>query len=602
MRNVLTRTVFAVTAFLATLLSLSLIAYADEPGSLFANFDAIATRLNFGANKSTRADLKSVRTIKVAVLDNGFKGYKDAVGKTLPATTIFHAGPVAVDEATEEAHGLVMAQLMSGLLARVPGVSYELHLFSAFGYSNLESAVNAVTEQKFDVVLYAQVWEYGGNGDGRGFINSLINKATSAGVVWVNASGNFGDSTYRTTLQKADDEWAKLPGPNNSVRVRCVKNEKGKCPIRVVLSWNDFKDDVKEGTDKDLDLVLTDDALKIVQSSGLAQKKTFPDGEPGSSLYPREIIQAEVDPGVYYIRVKYRSDNFTDRDQIRIVTSGEFLQYVDHSDGETLLSPADNQTVITVGATDSEKSGYSRSMSKPELTTPSLVELAGKQKEQYKGSSNSSAMAAAAVVVVKGVHPEYNRTQIINLLAQGGGTTTPQLPPQEPSRSVGGDGQTPQRDSPVGAGLSLEVLQFESTEPHCFRIIQLGTVPSVIQPMLRTGARPVLTTAGTKLFVGIDPFANIPGLVRQEDDDMVVATLQGFVVMPRSEQMRLPPAAIEVVQMPQGAVLCGMEQPIPSRPRAPRPTGGGSSPGTSGGSSSRAGGGNGNIRLPAGSF
>ncbi|RYZ71001.1 MAG: protease, partial [Proteobacteria bacterium] len=177
-------------------LTVSLVDSAEAAKSPFKNIDRIADSLNL----ATYAQSQSVKTVKIAILDNGFKGYKAQVGKTLPKSTVYHAGPVAVDAKSEEVHGLFMAQIVTGLLAKTPGIKYELHLFSAFGYSNLDKAVDTLVREKFDLALYAQVWEYGGNGDGKGFINAVVNKATSAGVTWINAAGNFGDNTYRAPV------------------------------------------------------------------------------------------------------------------------------------------------------------------------------------------------------------------------------------------------------------------------------------------------------------------------------------------------------------------------------------------------------------------
>jgi hypothetical protein len=332
---------------------LTSIAMGSQAPTPFKNIDQIAHELSI----ATYAQSTSVRTVKIAILDNGFLGYQKEVGTTLPATPKYHAGPIPVNAATEEVHGTYMAQLVAGLLAKTPGISYELHLYSAYGYSNLAQAIKTVVDEKFDIVLYSQVWEYGGNGDGRGFINSLVNQATLSGIIWINAAGNFGDATYLAPVETLKDDWAFLPSANQSVRVRCYDNPQKKCQLRAVLSWNDFKDDANIGTDKDLDLVLSDDTLKVLRTGGLQQVITTPvGGDPGTSLYPREIVEAELKPGLYELRVKVRSANFTKaQDNLRIVTSGDFIEQLNTSDpNETLLAPADNARVITVGATDSK--------------------------------------------------------------------------------------------------------------------------------------------------------------------------------------------------------------------------------------------------------
>lgn len=543
MRSWLIRILLATAAFSWFFLSAP---HAFAQSSPFRNLNDIANTLNITTYASARP---TGRIIRLAILDNGFRDQAAQIGQTLPSGTIYHPGPVAVDPAAEEAHGLFMAQLVSGLLAKT-GLPYELHLFSAFGYSNLKQAVETVIEQKFDVVLYSQVWEYGGNGDGRGFIDALVSKATNAGIVWVNAAGNFGDATYQAGIERGADDWAVLPGPNSSVRVRCLDNPKKKCGLRAILSWNDFKDDVNLGTDKDLDLVLTDDTLKIIRTSGLQQKLEFPEGQPGLSLYPREIIEAEVPPGLYFLRVKVRSQNFSQpQDRLRLVTSGDYIQQIDTTPGETLLPPADLPSVITVGASDSPKSSAGVSKAKPELVFPSLVTL--NNGENYKGSSNSAAIAAAAVVALKSVNPALTRDQLISLLNSG-----------------------PAASKDLGQGLPLPLLQFYPTGPGCFQLARLPVIFPTVTQILRSGAVTVMTSMGPKIFTSEDPFRIVPGFRRYQQDDMLVATAQGLMVRPRSQQPVVTAWGYEIVQTPQGQSICGFD----GRPT----TGPGSSDGSSG--------------------
>lgn len=518
-------------------LTVSLADSAEAAKSPFKNIDQIASSLNL----ATYAQSKSIKTVKIAILDNGFKGYKSQVGKTLPKTTVYHAGPVAVDAKTEEVHGLFMAQIVTGLLQKTPGIKYELHLFSAFGYSNLDKAVDTVIADKFDIALYAQVWEYGGNGDGRGFINAVVNRATGAGVTWINAAGNFGDNTYRAPVEKLGEDWAYLPSPNKGVRVRCMENKANKCNLRAVLSWDDFKDDKDQGTDKDMDLVLSDDTLKIIRTGGLQQVLTMPQDSGGKSLYPREIVEAELRPGVYELRAKVRSNNFSKAgDELRIVTSGDYIEQIDKSSAdETLLSPADNSTVITIGASDSEKSGKSVARGKPEYSTASSVVL--ENGDEYKGSSNSSAIALALATIFKAQKPEASRDEVISFL---NGRLAPPMP------SPGGGDVS-------GNGLTLEVLKFRALGLNgCFAAANLPDVSEKVSGVLMAGAVTVQTTVGLKIMTAADPFTLGYGVTRKNADDMLVVSEKGFTVKPRSKQTELPAGSYEVLQKPAGAVYC----------------------------------------------
>jgi hypothetical protein len=340
------------------------------------------------------------RPIRLAILDNGFRGLADEIGRTLPRSrTVLRPGPVAIDPRSEESHGTMMARIVAEALAQTaPEIPVQLHLFSAFGFSNFQAAVDSVIRERFDLVLYAQVWEFGGNGDGRGFINAEVRRAIDAGILWINAAGNFGDATYQSRIVRGRDDWATLPGPNSSVRLRCPQSaQQGRCQVRAVLSWNSFSDSTLEGTDKDLDLIATDDTGNIITSSALRQKRAFPEGEPGSSLYPREIVSLSVPPGVVQLRVKIRSSEWSSRDRLRITVSGSEFELIDRTEGETLLPPADLPGVLVVGATDSSRSSRSISMDRPQLSFVSRVDLS--DGAQTRGTSNTAALTAALAVI-----------------------------------------------------------------------------------------------------------------------------------------------------------------------------------------------------------
>ncbi len=505
------------------------------------NIKDIITKLNFGPYTN-----RNSRHIRVAVLDNGFRGYKKELGKSLPEGTIYHAGPIVAEENEEEVHGLVMAQLLAGILtddfsgAKIP--TFELHLYSTFGYSNFESAVEDVVKEKIDVVLYSQIWEYGGNFDGRGFINALVDKAVQAGVLWINAAGNFGQNTFNTKISINEDGWVRLPAPNDAVRVRCVKTGNEKCPLRAVLSWNDFKDDVEKGTDKDLDLILTDDTLKIVASATLRQqleieKQKNGEQDPNLSKYPREILQTQVGPGNYLLRVKARSQNFSPRDRLRIMISGEGAQLIERDPHESLPVPADNPGVVTVGANDTGSSSRSDLLNKPEIYTPS--EIVFSEKEKFQGTSQAAAIVAAAAVIIKSLAADVTREKFIQLI------TRP---------DVAGA-------LPVGAGLSLPLLQFAPTGPGCF--VPVGVPYPWAAPLLQRGAQFVLTTAGIKLFTAEDPMAFLMGIRKMQIDDMIVATPLGFTLAPRQAQWRMRRGSFEVLQTPFGESVCGLVKLAP---------------------------------------
>ena len=511
-------------------LFVSLSAFADKP---FSNLDSMKSSLGF--SKYYEKENKG-RKLKIAVLDKGFTGYESEIGRTLPKNTRYVAGPVAAPAELKVEHGLRMAQILTAFMTDDMDAAQwapDLTLYNVFGYSNFKSAVDEIILNKVDLVLYSEVWEYGGNSDGAGFINEQVNRATSNGVIWVNAAGNFGLTTYNSKIETLEESWVRLPDQNNALALRCDAKKGKKCPLKIVLSWNDFKNNVNLGTKKDLDLALTDDLLNIVQSSSLKQTTEDADDRPGFSKYPREIIQTEVAAGTYYLRVKNRSNNFKDRDQLRITVDGENLTMPSHSKDETLLNPADNSSVITVGASDSDRSSVSRRLGKPDVTAPSAIELT--EGGEYRGSSNSAAIVAAGLGLLKSSKPKLTRKDLLNSVTSG----------RQDSDSDSDD---------RGRGLSLRDLGFQPTGNKCFEPAMIE-VPPFLYEAIRNGGEMVQTSASVRVLVPFDPIRLAPYLRRMSANDMVVALPQGgYAVFQRYGY--IAPGAVEIFQTPRDAGLC----------------------------------------------
>lgn len=501
------------------------------------------------------------RPIRIAILDNGFAGYSSILGKLLPSNTQFHNGPVDAPTPNDP-HGTVMAEIVYRLMTDSgahPEFTPELHLYDSRGYSNFKAAVEDCISRRMDLILYAQVWEYGGNDDGRGFINSVVNEATGAGITWVNASGDFGETTFQSMIIDARDSWVNLPGPNESVEIRCKQNPAGICPLRLVLSWNSFKNDINEGTDKDLDLILTDDTLNIVKSSQLIQKLKD-DHQPGTTLYPREIIMTLLKPGTYYARVKDRSHNFGSADRLRLTASGDFISMPQHTLGETLLPPSDNPTVITVGASDTHRTGVAPDLGKPEIEVPSLMHL--QSGLTFDGTSSAAAVVTAGIGLLKSLEPPNfsfdSRARLIQAfrkLIQGSAPGETPPPPGDATAAHAPAGSSP--PSSDGSGLPLSLLNFGPTgSGGCFVPVAGQSLPGYLQPWIQRGGIPVQTTAGIKVFFPKDPLLLDGSIHRISSDDIVAMGPRGLALYSRTRLNDLPPGSYELLEFPAGQRIC----------------------------------------------
>jgi len=496
--------------------------------SPFQGVDSSLANLNF----TQVAQKTPVKKLKIAILDQGFFGVQNEIGKTLPANTVFKAGPVTNPADLKNDHGVHMAQILVSFMTdngKAPQFTPDLLLYNVFGYTNFQAAIDDLIKQHVDLVLYSEVWQYGGNFDGTGFIDEQVTRATDAGITWVNAAGNFALTTYNSKIETGDENWVQLPNENHALKIICPKNPVGKCNWKIVLSWNDFKDNINNGTNKDLDLALTDDLLNVIQTSSLIQSNDPNESRPGYSKYPREIIEASVKPGVYLLRVKDRSENFSDNDRLRISVDGDFVQMPNRDVNETLLTPADNDDVITVGASDSDRSSQSVSMGKPELFAPSSLTMNG---VEYRGSSNSAAIVAAGMGVLKSLNPNLSRE---DLISKSRGAARLWNPSQ----------------------LTLAQLGFGPTGNNCFQPLSLPNLPAYLQAVLDRGGQFVQTTAGARIMTPFDPAQLTAGLNRTFYNDVILSTQSGYKVIPRNSTYNDSSAA-EVFQRPADAMICGV--------------------------------------------
>lgn len=513
-------------AFLATLLIACGYSASALAETRFQNLESLIRDLNFGPYYR---HLPNVTPVKIAVLDNGFRGWEKALGHTLPANTEHHAGRVPAPE--EETHGLFMAEIVYELLTE-GGLNQqykpvEFHLYNTYGYSNLTAAVDDVIARKIDVVLYAQTWDFGGNFDGRGFVNALVTKATNAGVLWVNAAGNSRGLVHNGSVPAA--------GKDLLLDLKCQAAPEAECRARVALAWNDFHDETDVGTEKDLDLFLETTAGQVLAKSELRQK--LKPVSPADSYYPREILNQPLKAGAYRIRVRQIGGKFTGRDRLRVTVSGDQLHLMDADNEENLGIPADHPGAITVGALDAERSSVSLRRRKPELLTRSLITL--KDGAKFQGSSNASALVAAGAAIMRSVKAKISRAEFLQLVSFD------ELPNTLASTTI-------------GEGLSLRALAFQPLINGCFSRVDPASLPQTkyIQRSLRIGAVPVETTAGVKLVFKRDPIRYLANIRRNRFDDILVLGPAGAGLYPRAIINQLHPELIEIVQLPKGTHLC----------------------------------------------
>ena len=193
--------------------------------------------------------------VKVAILDVGFSGYWYLMGTELPQIPEANIRSFSGDIAGgDEGHGTAVAEIVHDLAPQA-----ELFLVNFSNEVELENAVDWLIEQRVHVINTSWGYPCGGPLDGSGFVNSLVERAANAGIVWVAAAGNFAQRHWSGTFNDSNgNAWHNFAAPEDANTVYLNSGEE----LRVCLEWDDWTN-----RNDDLDLYVWDGNGNILASS-----------------------------------------------------------------------------------------------------------------------------------------------------------------------------------------------------------------------------------------------------------------------------------------------------------------------------------------------
>ncbi len=376
--------------------------------------------------------------VKIAIFDNGYTDLSFSLGTRLPPN--LQIQPYVKNEPADTIHGTKMAELAYGVATGSTRYSPsrpgpELLLYNTNGLTNFKHAINDAIVKGVDFILYAQIWEYGGNRDGHGFINQYVNRAINAGIIWINAAGNYGRSTHSGGISIREDSSVKLPYKDDSVRLT-VEDSLEPFSVKITLGWNDFRDDMRYATTQDLDLIVKDKHNNVVASSRLKQDGVFRDvATEGVTAHAREVIKKRLAPGTYYLQVKANTRNFSPSSKLWIAANGAEIEQEDAGDNDSIFMPAGNPKVIAVGAADVNYSSSRPDSSKPDMMSISQVHFSDGY--SYGGTSAADAISVGALAAFASSRPnKLSNEELRSLLHQQKITAPLQIENSDGSQTV----------------------------------------------------------------------------------------------------------------------------------------------------------------------
>jgi hypothetical protein len=467
-------------------------------------------------------NVPGIESVKVAVLDYGFDGVDRRPYLPDGAVVVehydpdlvrrFHLGDPDYRKGFEPGnrHGRTMAQIVWAVTGAHPG-GPKFYLLNANGPTMLRRAVRYAIEQKVDVILFSGAFEGAGNGDGRGPINRAVADALAAGILWVNAAGNYGHRVYSGPVRLDSDSYLRFRDGADGTALR-FRNRLDENTVTVTLTWNDYREQEDAGTDKDLDLYVEDPTGKQIGAGAKTQVAGDREAGPDESRNPRErVVLTDLPANLdlnYRIRVRAKTNNFTWDDRIRVLVSATRDAYVDPATGRTdegvtffdasgkeeLYPPADNPLVLTVGDTDSGSAvgPTADHRLKPDVLLEDSRAFFS-DGEVTAGSSNAAAYLAGVVAVLKAAEPGLQARHLLLLAQQEAGSrpaATPRPAAARPAESVLDRGMLPGQ-SGIPLPRPVAAAPQPQPQPRVLFVGPLGRTRIILVPRQTTSAEAV---------------------------------------------------------------------------------------------------------------
>ena len=365
--------------------------------------------------------------IKVGIIDageGGFTSISSLVGTELPpiagarcySDLGSHSSNIASCEVGGYVHGTAVAEAVADI---APEVS--LYIANPFSKGDLRATADWMVSQGVQVIAYSIGWTWDGPGDGTSPYNAsplnTVDRAVSAGTVWVNSAGNEALTTWFGEFRDSDgDGWHTFPS-NPDTECNLVTLERGD-PLIAQLRW----DDVWIGSTKDIDLYLYriayDGSLILVDASLYPQiGRTFDE--------PWEIVFyfAESD-GSYCLSVAQVNGTVPGWIQLNSFI-GQELEFATLS--SSIGNPAEsaNPGMLAVGAAPWIDTGViedfsSRGPSPDGRTKPDIVGANRAYSSAYGGgfwgTSQAAPHVAGMAALVRQRFPTYSPQQVADYL------------------------------------------------------------------------------------------------------------------------------------------------------------------------------------------
>ena len=330
----------------------------------------------------------------VAVIDLGFAGLSTAQSRgELPGGVQTYDFSGSGLQSTSS-HGTAVAEIVHDMAPDA-----DLVLMKISDEVDLENAIDRAIQMGVDVVNHSVAWFNTSFYDGTGPINDAVRRARNAGILWVNAAGNYGQRHWQGFASDGNrNNWVEF----SSGREGLSFSAQGGQLIEIYLTWQDWP-----STRQDYDLYVTTTFGSIVASSTRVQNGSQPPTE--------HLLFSAPSSGNYEIRVQ--PANVSSQKQLSIFNLNQDISpFVKQG---SIVTPGDCSCALAVGAVEygnwtsgpiapySSQGPTSDGRIKPDLVGPAGVRVTTSQWNPFEGTSAAAPHVAGAAALLKSDNANY---------------------------------------------------------------------------------------------------------------------------------------------------------------------------------------------------
>lgn len=363
--------------------------------------EALARQLSrLGADAWQRVGFKGAG-VKIAVLDSGFRGYRESLGRTLPepvaVKSFRHDGDL---EARDSAHGVHCAEVIHAIAPKAALI------FATWEPDDADSFLDAARwcrQQGANIISCSVIIPAFSDAEGNGSVHRELSRIFGAGqkpgdllpiasagnLATRHWSGRFHDGGHGRHAWRGETiDNLLTPWGNDRIFVELIGGPQSRFRVEIV-----------------------DRAI----GNAIGETRTY----QGSDRYIEAVRFLPKSGHSYSIRV-LRLTNHSDA--FHLIALGAWLQH--SSTAGSIMFPGDGPEWLTVGAVEADgaRSTYSScgpnsATPKPDLVAPVPFPLAGRELP-FAGTSASSPQAAGLAALIWSRHPDWTARQVRDALCR----------------------------------------------------------------------------------------------------------------------------------------------------------------------------------------